>query len=285
MEDNKADIVTGRKVFFVTPNTSIFPETYLQDYLEMGYEAYFISNDKACPLEKKIKCAIQIFPDAMFFFFIDSTVPGVDWPVFVKSFQDEYGGRALFGVMFAKRQSAEEKSALERYYLYDVGVKCGCAQLEYKREENFNIVKKILAANQARGRRRFVRAICQSNCSLSFRVKKERYLGKLNDISVCHFSTVISNCLPIPSAARIDDVQINLKGLRIHSAASLLTQRETPSGVLYVFSFVDSAGKNSLDIFSRQLLVPKIYEIMVENCSSALNALYYGRNPELNAPN
>ena len=40
------EIVTGRKTFFITPDTSLIPESYLEDYFALGYECYFVENDK-----------------------------------------------------------------------------------------------------------------------------------------------------------------------------------------------------------------------------------------------
>ena len=47
------DIVVGRKTFFITPDTSLIPEDYLEEYFSLGYECYFINNDKILSLDKK----------------------------------------------------------------------------------------------------------------------------------------------------------------------------------------------------------------------------------------
>ena len=47
------ELVTGRKTFFITPDTSLIPETYLEDYFALGYECYFVEYDKRVKLEKK----------------------------------------------------------------------------------------------------------------------------------------------------------------------------------------------------------------------------------------
>ena len=38
------EIVTGRKTFFITPDMSLFPESFLEDYFALGYECYFVEN-------------------------------------------------------------------------------------------------------------------------------------------------------------------------------------------------------------------------------------------------
>ena len=47
------EIVNGRKTFFITPDTSLMPELYLEDFFVLGYECYFIENDKRVSLDKK----------------------------------------------------------------------------------------------------------------------------------------------------------------------------------------------------------------------------------------
>ena len=61
----------------------------------------------------------------------------------------------------------------------------------------------------------------------------------------------------------------------MRSDAVLYMQRETDNGMLYIFSFTSKLGANGLDILVRQLLAPKLYEIMADNCWSILNRLFY----------
>ena len=54
------EIVTGRKTFFVAPDTSLIPETYLEDYFALGYECYFVENDKRIRIEKKVDVILSL---------------------------------------------------------------------------------------------------------------------------------------------------------------------------------------------------------------------------------
>ena len=49
------DIVTGRKTFFILPDTSLMPESYLEDYFAIGYECYYVPFDKRVNIQKKVK--------------------------------------------------------------------------------------------------------------------------------------------------------------------------------------------------------------------------------------
>jgi hypothetical protein len=270
-----AEIISGRKTFFIVPDRSLFPENYLEEYLSKGFETYFIENDKACPLEKKIDIILHVFKDSILFFYIDSTIPGINWSVFISKLQRQYGKYALIGVLYVKRQTLEERLALEKYYLYDLGIQCGCIQLEYRKKANFGIIEKLLYANQAMGRRKHVRALCGINCSLTFMYNGKQYAGVVNDISLSHFSCTIQESCNLQQYEKVSFIQFNIKGLHIRSDAVLFMKRPSDTGTLYIFTFQNKQGENSLDILVKQLLSPKLYEIMAENCKGILNRLFY----------
>ncbi len=275
MNTRLAEIISGRKTFFIVPDRSLLPENYLEEYLSRGFETYFIENDKACPLEKKVDIILRIFKDSILFFYIDSTIPGINWSAFISKLQKQYGKYALLGVLYVKRQTLEERLALEKHYLYDVGIQCGCIQLEYRKKANFGIIEKLLYANQAMGRRKHVRALCGSNCSLTFMYEGKQYTGVVTDISLSHFSCTIKEYCNLKQYEKISFIQFNIKGLHIRSDAVLFMIRPSDTGTLYIFTFKNKQGENGLDILVKQLLTPKLYEIMSENCKSILNRLFY----------
>ena len=276
LNERLAEIIAGRKTFFIAPDQSLFPENYLEEYLANGFETYFIENDKSCSIERKVDIILRVFKDSILFFNIDATVPGIEWPRFISALQKKYAAQGvLIGVLYVKRQTLEERLALEKYYLYDVGIQCGCVQLEYRKKANFGIIERILFANQAMGRRKHVRALCGSNCSLSFVYAGKQYAGIVNDISLSHFSCTIPDVCPVLQYEKLANIAFNIKGLHMRSDAVLYMQRETDNGMLYIFSFTSKLGANGLDILVRQLLAPKLYEIMADNCWSILNRLFY----------
>ena len=179
---------------------------------------------------------------------------------------------ALFGVLYAKRQSPAERTAIERQYLYTIGIQCGCIQVE----NNFDIIEKVLWANQAMGRRKNVRAVCTSSCNFQLVTDaKEGLSGKLSDISISHFSFCVDeNALTLAEYEKVHDVALSIKGLHIRSDAVLCMTRKTDAGKLFVFAFVSKSGQSGLDPLNKQLLIPKLYEIMSENCNDLLDKLF-----------
>ena len=124
-EEVREHIIEGRKTFFIVPDVTLLPESYLEDFMARGYETYIIGDDRYCPLKAKVEVIIETFTDSILFFYIDMPVPGIKWEKYIKELQQKYAGRILIGVLYAKRQSEEDKKKLEKYYLFDVGIKGG----------------------------------------------------------------------------------------------------------------------------------------------------------------
>lgn len=278
------EIVTGRKTFFVTPDTSLLPEAYLEDYFALGYECYFVENDKKVSIQRKLEILISIFRDVIFFFNIDFVIPGVDWDEIIRQITEKYDNQACIGVLYTKRPTKDEKLKLERKYLMDMGLSCGCIQLEYQKKQNFEIIEKILRANQAQGRRKNIRSLCTKACTFSFNFGDLRNpskienvaSGSLQDISLSHFSFIIpKGNFEVPLYEKVADIHFNIKGFLFRSDAVLLMQRPmNETEVLYVFGFINSTGANGLDTRIKQLLIPNLYHLMSSNTKNLLDQIY-----------
>lgn len=269
------EIVTGRKTFFITPDTSLIPESYLEDYFSLGYECYFVENDKRVKLDKKLDILISLFHDVIFFFNVDYNIPDLEWPIFIRNILESYSNSASIGVLFTKRPNKDERAKMERKYLYDMGIKCGCIQLEYQKKQNFEIIEKILYANQAQGRRKNIRALCTTACTYSCAYNGEQITGVLQDISLSHFSFLCPDGkLPVQLYEKISDFHFNIRGFIFRSDAVLIMERPADGQILYVFAFVSSTGGNGLDTRIKQLLIPNVYKLMASNCKTLLDQIY-----------
>ncbi|MCR5047063.1 MAG: hypothetical protein K6A42_10840 [Treponema sp.] len=274
--DAKTEI-EGRKTFFIAPDLTFFPESYLEEFLARGYESYIIKDFRFYPMEEQVRIISETCPDSIFFFFIDSEV-GVDWPRFIKYFQTKNGEKALIGVLYAKGKPDDQKSALERYYLFDLGIQCGCIELEYKKEKNFAIIDRVMYANQACGRRKNVRAICDSTSKAYFSYNDVVIRGTVSDISLSHFSFVPDPNFTFPAIplyTKIDGMTISFKGYRFVTSGNLVIQRELDNGkILQVFLMLKNNGQPGLepDIAPKvsqriyQVVTDKVKEILLEKC-------------------
>ena len=263
-----SEIITGRKCFFVFPDTSLILPSYLEEYFSLGYECYFIEYGKKAPVQKIIKTIITLFKDVIIFFNIDYPLPDLEWDDVIEKLIEEKGDTSSFGVIYTKRQSVAEKVKMEKKYLYDMGLQCGCIQLEYQKKTNFELIAKALFANQAQGRRKTIRALCTSTCTYTFLYgdKQTSYSGSLQDISLSHFSIIIPpDEMPIKLYEKIKDFRFNIQGLIFSSDAVLMMERQVLNGHLCVFAFLNSSGGNGLDPRIKLLLIPTLYKLLSTN--------------------
>ena len=273
MNDNNADkelIIEGRKTFFIVPDATLLPETYLEDFMARGYETYIIGDDRYCPLKAKIEVIIETFTDSILFFYIDMPIKGIKWDKYIRELQQKYMGRILIGVLYLKRQSEEEKTALEKYYLFDVGIQCGCIALEYQKTKNFALIDKVMYANQACGRRKNIRAICDTRSKVSFETKHGLIKGSVLDVSMSHFSCVFERTLDIQLYEKVPKVLININGLHIISDAILVMQRMKNGVMLNVFVFSNSMGQQGVESDIQPRLLERIYQMTSEKVKALL---------------
>ena len=271
------EIVTGRKTFFILPDTSLMPESYLEDYFALGYECYFIPFDKRYKMERKVKVITSLFKDLIIFFNIDYNLPNFDWDDYIYEYIHENNNAQSVGIMYAKRQSKAEKALIERKYLYEMGIRCGCVQLEYQKTQNFELIGKILYANQAQGRRKTIRALCSSACTYTYTYGpyKDSITGTLQDISLSHFTVLVSGTgLEIKLYEKIPDIHFNIRGFLFRSDAVLVMERPVNGDMLYVFAFVNASGQNGLESRTKGLLVPALYKLLSVNCNAILDQMY-----------
>lgn len=277
------EIVTGRKTFFILPDTSLMPESYLEDYFALGYECYYIPFDKRYKMERKVKVITSLFKDLIMFFNIDYNLPNFDWDDYIYEYIHENNNADSVGVMYAKRQSKAEKALIERKYLYEMGIRCGCVQLEYQKNQNFELIGKILYANQAQGRRKTIRALCSSACTYTYTYGpyKDSITGTLQDISLSHFTVLVSGVgLEIKLYEKIPDIHFNIRGFLFRSDAVLVMERPVNGDMLYVFAFVTSTGQNGLESRTKGLLVPALYKLLSVNCNAILDQMYQKASEE-----
>lgn len=275
MSDVSYDIFSGRKTFFIAPDISLLPETYMEEYLSHGYETYIICDDRYCSLKKKVELIINLFRDSILFFYIDAEIEGIDWQKYIYHLQRDYGDKVLIGVLYSKGRSDAERERLERFYLFDVGVQCGCIGLEYQHTKNFSLIDRVMYANQAGGRRKTVRAICDDTSEVSFTFEHENFLAKITDISLNHFSCVMKkDAKKLPVYTKIKDMLLIVNGLHFQTDGIILMERKTYDGPLYIFVFTRLDGSQGLEPDTSHRLSQKIYKMVTTRAKSIMNSAF-----------
>lgn len=275
VEDLTDYIKEGRKTFFIAPDVSLLPESFLEDFMLRGYETYLIREDRLCSLEFKIEILVNLFPDLILFIFIDNHNEKINWQDVIKKIQSRFGDQICIGVLYSHRKREQDKNKLEKYYLFDCGIQGGCISLEFQKEKNFPRLDQVLAANQACGRRKHVRAICDGPSKVVFMFNNEKFSGKLLDVSDSHFSCVVNQAhFQVHMYEKITDILLEFNGLYIRSDATLCLTRKHEGQIVYVFVFNKRNGTNGLDDEVEVRLIKKIYSIISSKINNLLTALF-----------
>mgnify|MGYP001768648112 CR=1 FL=1 len=269
--DDKTEAIQGIKTFFVVPELSLFPEEFLKSFFLKGYEAYFLDDDPYCPLEAKIHAMFSIFPQLILFFNIDRPIRGIDWPVFIASLQKEYGDRAMIGVMYHKLNDLEETRRLEKLYLYDIGIICGCVAVEYQRTKNLYLFLNVLAANQANGQRKSLRAVCDKTYKATIPLDRGMLSCVLRDVSVSHFSCTFPEGDPsIPLHEKLVNIQMNLRGVLIKVNAVLCLKRVLGEELIHVFVFRTNDDREGLELDHMSKINEMVFNSLNERITDLL---------------
>ncbi len=272
-----SDIVMGRKTFFILPDTSLMPTSYLEDYFALGYECYYIENDVRVKFQRKVDVILSLFKDLILFFNVDFPIPDFSWEEYIQDLIIDHKIQDSIGILYIKRATKEDRTRLEKKYLYELGVRCGCTQLEYQKKQNFELIAKLLFANQAQGRRKTIRALCTSACtySVTYGTHQITAAGVLQDISLSHFTILAPGSgLEIKLYEKLKDIHFNIRGFLFRSNAVLVMERPVNGDMLYVFAFINSNGTTGLEDRTRSLLIPALYKLLSSNCNALLEQLY-----------
>ncbi len=275
MNDIQIDAKLGVKTFFVLPELSLIPEEYLKCFFMKGFETYFLEDDPYYTLEVKIHSLFSLFPEVILFFNIDREVHDIDWPLFIGALQNKYQERAKIGVLYRKRNNVEEIKKLERLYLYDIGIVCGCIPIEYQKAKNLFLILNVLIANQANGQRKFLRAICDETCKLNFMFHGTKYQGYIRDISISHFSCVFTGDSPALFVnEKISDIQLSLKGsiLKIDGICGL--KRVMGNEQIHIFVFRNENAKDGLNPEQLLKINSFIFSLFLQSVNALLKIEY-----------
>jgi hypothetical protein len=203
MSTEEAALQRGRKVFFLYPH-SVLNEELLIEILSREYEVYSLHNHDAA-----VKVAAAN-PGSIVFVNIDDTLNELQWEAWIRRLVTNPQTSSTKVGILTYNPDAE----LARKYLMDMMLPCGFIQLKQGLAEGKRIILKTLDANEARGRRRFVRALCTDHkkASLNVTVKGKLVTGAILDISVAGLTFRLDEAVALRPETLLEDIQLRLKG-------------------------------------------------------------------------
>ncbi len=254
--------IFGRKVFFVAPNSSLIPMSFMEGLCTLGYESHILSQSDGS-LTDNIGIITSHFPDAVLYFNIDASALGISWIQFIRHIRQQ-NPDVLVGVVFSAPHQ-ERIHFVETEFGSDVSPAAGCVALTPdESEENFKTVVAALEKIGAKGRRNSIRARCDDSSYISFGINGKRFHARVDDVNISHISCVLDELgvhgMKIYDKVRSAHVCVN--GLEFSSDVVLIMKREKGTISSAVFMFIKKPDDGpGLEGECEDCLNKKIYEI------------------------
>ena len=212
----------GRRVFLLNP-PSVVEQELMDALLAEEFEVYLLKDPA------KARLVFAKYPDSIVFIGIDGLYGEPVWERYIRELlADRKAPDLRVGVL-----SYNTDERLAEKYLLTLGVQCGYVALKTGVSDSTKIMLRVLEANEARGRRRYVRARCAHDALTSFNVHLAtgRLSGRILDISSVGMAVRFSSYVDLPAKTLLRDVQLKLHATLVRLDAVILGRREDDAGI------------------------------------------------------
>ena len=245
--------IMGRKVFFLYPH-SVIQNDMVNILINHEYEVYTI-NDHKRMLEISKK-----FPHSILFINIDEKLNENEWEKYIRNLLNSDEHISRIGILtYNKDQNLAQK------YLMDIMVPCGFIVLTLSLGHSAATILKTLQVNEAKGRRKYLRAsgLNSASTKLNFKFNDLLYNGSITDISITGMAISIDEDIILPLHESLDDIQLQLKGIicRVNGVVAAHRNGENGSCVI-MFKQLDDLSIKKIRSFIHNNLQQKIRKVL-----------------------
>jgi hypothetical protein len=233
----------GKKIFFLYPPPVL---TEVVDLLaRQEFEVYLAYN------HERLKVAIASFPDALVFINLDDGLDEKGWLDYVEALRKDCPAVGV-GII-----TLNDNPELREHYLMNIQVQCGFVVLKIGAAKTADILAKTLEANEARGRRKFVRAYCSpgiGQCAVDHDGTTLR--ASLSDLSSAGMAICFEGDRSLKVGTVLRDMALVIKGQRLLASGVIVAERSGDESI-HVVMF----DPGSLDETKRDKLKSLVFKI------------------------
>jgi hypothetical protein len=207
----------GKKVFFLYPPPVL---TEVIDSLALQEFEVYLARDHV-----RLKRFIGSFPDAILFVNLDAGLDEAGWVSYVEDLRRDAPAVGV-GIL-----TLNDDTKLREFFLMNLQVQCGFVILSIGASRTAEILAKTLEANEARGRRKFVRAICApgaGQCAVEHEGATLR--AELTDLSSAGMAIRIEGGTSLKVGTVLRDMALTIKGQRLLASGVVVAKRRDDDG-------------------------------------------------------
>ena len=217
----------GRQVVFVRPH-SVVQNELLAELIRNEY-AVAVLNDHT-----RVRDLFRTYPDCIAFLNIDEGYSEPEWTALVKEVGDGAFAQVRLGIL-----SYNSDPELSRKYLLELMVPCGFIKLSLDLAESTKTVLRVLDANEAKGRRQFIRVLCaKGSASLNVVLEGRSVTGTVIDLSSVGMACRFEDDPDLVARTLVKGIQLRLKGVLCQVSAVVMGSRAGEEGrTVYIVLF------------------------------------------------
>jgi len=216
---------------------------------EQEFEVYLVRD------HARLKRVLAREPDAVVFVNLDDGLDETGWESYIRSLRnDEKTAQVGVGIV-----TLNEDKTLMQKYLMEIGLPCGYVILKIGSAKTTEILSKTLEANEARGRRKFVRAACPPGTAqfvVEFDGSTRR--GEVSDISSAGAAIAFDDGLRLKAGTVLRSLQLSVKGARFIADGFVVAQRAAEGETSTLVVMFDPA---SLDDNKRERIRSLVFRV------------------------
>jgi hypothetical protein len=237
----------GKKIFFLYPH-SVIQDELLDTLIMNEYETYVIKDhERALRILKR-------FPGSIMFINIDERLKEKAWEAYVRGLQLAPGtAKSKIGIL-----SYNTDRVLMQKYLVELSVPCGYLQLKLGVKESTRIILEALKMNEAKGRRKYIRAPCgeDNQATLNYQTDTGILNANIIDISSAGAAVMSPDFSVFKMNTVLRRIQLKLHGALILVDAVLMGKRDglLDSWVMLFDPQMDSDTRTQIQRFIKQSL-------------------------------
>ena len=240
----------GKKVFFLYPH-SVLQKDILTILIEHEYEVYLIND------HKKLIKVIEDYPNSIVFINIDEILTIEVWVEYIKAImQNEKTKSTQIGVV-----TYNNNKELAKQFLMELMIPCGFIILNLGIEKTIPILLKMLVANEAKGRRKYIRAITSEteNTKFNANVNKTVIAGRILDISIAGMAVLLDKDAELAPKTEVRDIQLILKGIICRANGIVAgARKDNKRCYIFLFTYIDDKGKAKIHSYIHK----RLHEVM-----------------------